>query len=156
MPNWNGPQQDSSASDGGDPFTKGAKDADEGVKLSVQATSFRPNGHRPAPISFLNRNSEADEGPVVVSSSILPSGPKKDKGKGRAVQEPIGTRGENVSPGRVYYTTDVGPNVVCPGGHYIKIEHVSVKELSQSLEALYGKVSTHAPHLILSAFSSCS
>ena len=149
VPNWKGPEQDGgSTAANGDPFEKNSTKANHGVKLSGGANSFNPSASKPAPISFLNRNSEADDGPVIVSSTFNNANTGTlDKGKGKAVQEPIGTRGENFSPTRrFFFTTDVGPHVVSPGGHYIKIENVDRRELDPTLKILYANVRTRTNH----------
>ena len=144
-PNWKGPQQNGGkATTNGDPFNVKSTKADHAAKLSGGAAAFMPGPVKPAPISFLNRDSTADdaEGPVIVSSDLPPPS-KPDKGKGKAVQQPIGTRGANFSPTRprAIFTTDVGPDVLVPGGHYIKIANAPVRQIDWTFDCLYRFVS---------------
>ena len=122
------------------------------MTLSAAASSFKPGPLRSAPIAFLNRDSEVDvkdepkSAPVIVDSNSArsPVGDEagRDKGKGKAPQQPIGTAGTN-SPTRprVHFTTDVGPQVNCPGCHYIKIENVSPRDIDICFKELYSEVS---------------
>lgn len=122
--------------------------ANHSAKLSVNATTFKP---KPAPISFLNHDSIADDsksddtGPVIVSSVVTPK-TNQTNGKCKTTQEPIGTRGENISPiRRVFFTTDVGPNVTFLGGHYIMIMNVHQRHLAHLLKGLYERVRYTSP-----------
>lgn len=79
----------------------------------------------------------------MIVSSDMPSTIKQDKGKAKATQEPIGTRGANFSPTapRDTFTTDVGPDIIVPGGHYIKVMNIPVSEIGETLEVVYRAVS---------------
>lgn len=124
--------------------------------------SFKPVGSKPAPIAYLNRDSVADDAdsPVIVSSSSAAdtsANAKHDKGKGKAkaTQEPIGTPGAMVSPTRVraVFTTDVGPNVNPPGGHYILICNCPSKDLVGFLEMYYQGVSLLIPIFTITTYA---
>lgn len=122
------------------------------MKLSGDATTFMPSGNRRAPISFLNQDSTPDigneKGPTIVTSPTTPfngnfGGSINGKAKAKPVQQPVGTPGEGVSPTGppVYFTTDVGPGVNAPGGHYIKIDSITAKDIGDGLGGLYETVS---------------
>ena len=142
VPNWKGPVQDIGATGvNGDPFEKQSK-VGHSHKLSGGAASFKPT-----PIEFLNRGSTADnDQPVIVSSSSSYTSPdtnaKREKGKGRATQEPIGTRGLNTSPngGFVSFTSDAAE-----GGHYVKLVNMPSKNMLDTLRKLYQDVSRSHP-----------
>lgn len=132
----------------GGPSNSRATQANHSAKLSVNATAFNPKP-KATPMSYLNSGSSADDskpddnGPLIVSSDVASKPSHSNgKGKGKAIQEPIGTRGENFSPTRkVFFTTDVGPGVTTPGGHYIKIVNIRGPEISHLLAPLYSNVS---------------
>ncbi|KAK4548448.1 hypothetical protein LTR36_009358 [Oleoguttula mirabilis] len=110
-------------------------------KLHPGAHVFKPTGPKlaPTPIRILNRDSTPDEQPTIVTSSMSPA-TKSDEAKGKTAtaQQPIGTRSGNMTPPRprVFFTTDVGPEVPFLGGHYIKIENISRGELNGTFAAL--------------------
>ncbi|KAK3715367.1 hypothetical protein LTR37_007095 [Vermiconidia calcicola] len=139
-PDWKGPEQDGGITVTDDPFEKSQKNGAQGPKLSGGAHKFQPDGSsKKAPIDFLNRDSEADddgEKPMIVCSARKDSASQPDKGKGKAVQEPIGTRGVAFSPDRprIHFTTDVGKDSKPPGGHYIKVENLLSKNVAQTLQ----------------------
>lgn len=117
-------------------------------KLHAGAHVFNPTGPKPAPvpIRILNRDSTADEQPTIVTSptpAVTTSNKTNGKGNAATAQQPIGTRNGNITPPRprVYFTTDVGPDVPFQGGHYIKIENISKKELENTLNTLSDDVS---------------
>jgi hypothetical protein len=120
--------------------------ANGGVKLNGDAHSFKPgNGNgKTAPIAWLNRGSEAMTEPLIVG----PDAAKTNKMNGAKLtintQLPIGTRSGNASPvARIYFTTDIGPDVKSPGGHYLKISVRlnSTKDLESVLHDLHLGVS---------------
>ena len=122
----------------GDPFKKGASTSEDLAKLSGDASTFKP---KPAPIAFLNHDSTADEQPLIVSSNLA-NYVKPDKGKAKAAQEPIGTRGANFSPSRhTFFSTDMGPDVPFQGGHYVKIEGVAKYDIESTYKTLVDQVS---------------
>lgn len=139
--------------DGNHAMASSVQEEDHTATLSAGATTFLPYTSKPvkttpAPISYLNHDSTADEagigGPVIVSSQIVaPTAVMQDKAKGKASQEPIGTRGANFSPSRprTFFTTDVGPHVVMPGSHYVKITNIPQEELSKVLLHMHVNVS---------------
>lgn len=139
----------------GGPSNTQATHAKHGAKLSINATAFNPK-EKATPISYLNRGSSADDidgkpddnkpddsGPLIVSSDVTSKANcSNGKGKGKAVQEPIGTWGENFSPSRkVFFTTDVGPGVATPGGHYIKITNIRAADIPELMKPLHMNVS---------------
>ena len=117
--------------------------------MSGGATTFKPTVTKQPPISYLNRGSTADDQPVIVSSTKVNTDAtvKSDKGNGMEAQQPIGTRGEQFSPSRprVYFTTDVGPDIISPGGHYMKVDNVMGPDLDATLKVLYDDVSCQSP-----------
>ena len=96
---------------------------------------------------MLNRNSEADDGPLIVSSDTPATTQQNgSNGKGKAAQGTIGDRDptqKNFSPTRekVHWTTDVGPMAAPPGGHYLKIPNVPAKSWINASNALNEHVS---------------
>ena len=101
-----------------DPFVAGANE--NGAQLSGEAKSWTL-GPVPAPKS----DSDAGSASLAVGTSKL--GPEKS----------------NTSPPRPRptFTTDVGPGVNVPGGHYLKVIFLSVTDLSDTLKPLYEDVS---------------
>ena len=89
---------------------------------------------------FLNRGTTPDDdaGPTIVRS---PTGPVD--GNATAVQQPVGTHNGNVTPvgPPVFFTTDVGPGAIVPGGHYIRIDGITRQDIDDGLKTLYEKVS---------------
>lgn len=132
--------------------------ARNGGALSGSATWFKPD-NVPAPITFLNHGSSADDasGIVVTPAAGSATTNRRPKGKGKAIaiQQPIGTRGDNYSPIRphVSFTTDVGPNSNVPGGHYLKIDKVTGKQVHNFMQMMNTAVSfdpLHPSHLLRS------
>ncbi|KAK5108294.1 hypothetical protein LTR62_008609 [Meristemomyces frigidus] len=80
------------------------------------------------PIAALNHHSEPEmREPCIVSSTkeAEPKSDKSDKAKGNAAtQQPIGTRGANLTPIQppVFFTTDIGPGIPFQGGHYVQVK----------------------------------
>lgn len=119
-------QQDDAAADG-------KFGANNRAKLSAGANIFKPKTVKqaPTPIRILNHASTADDQPTIVMSPTPATTGDGAKSK-TGIQQPIGTRTGTKSPPRprVFFTTDVGPDVEFQGGHYIKIENVLKTELS--------------------------
>ncbi|KAI6974374.1 hypothetical protein KC329_g11943, partial [Hortaea werneckii] len=117
-----------------DPF-KGTMAPNSGAKLSAGAQAFKPNGKSaPTPIKILNRDSTADDHPVIVTSPMPATNGSVDGGSNnaqKAAQQPIGTRNGKVSPSRplIFFTTDIGENVPFQGGHYVKVDNISKSDL---------------------------
>ena len=144
MPSWNGPQQAGGiTASNGDPFTHGA--SENGSKLNGKAVSFNPvlSSGPAGPISYLNDGSEATTGPVIVSSTPNSYSATRPNGQGKAVQKPVGTPVEHAKPKRAktIFSTDVGPNITVPGGHYMKMEHLPTTDVEHTLKKLCEDVS---------------
>lgn len=95
---------------------------------------FQPGG---STMQLLSRNSFADDQPLIVSSDMM----KPVNGKGKGIQEPIGTGGK-ASPTRekIIFTTDAAPGVCFPG-HYMKIDNMPVQQLREITNDLHLRVS---------------
>lgn len=124
----------------GDPFVNGAPR--EYSKLNGEAVVFSPGLTGPATghagqVSNMIEAEDADDGPVIVSSdgrSFTARRPAK------RLLDTIGPRA--MLPRRSFnFTTDTGPGVDVPGGHYIRIDFQSPSELEKTLKALYERVS---------------
>ncbi|KAI7220140.1 hypothetical protein KC333_g2506 [Hortaea werneckii] len=117
-----------------DPF-KGTMAPNSSAKLSAGAQAFKPNGKTaPTPIKILNRDSTADDHPVIVTSPMPTTNGSVDGGSNngqKAAQQPIGTRNGKVSPSRplIFFTTDIGENVPFQGGHYVKVDNITKTDL---------------------------
>ncbi|KAK5713077.1 hypothetical protein LTR15_011438 [Elasticomyces elasticus] len=115
------------------------------TRLSADASTFRPSSGMPAPISLLNRHSEADTTehvaapchPVIVSSTVATNTNGGEQVRTN-VQQPIGTRSttDTPPPATVYFTTDVGPEVEFQGGHYIRLDNLTKEDLTNWLEIM--------------------
>ena len=127
----------------GDPFVYGS--AKQGPKLNGKAVSFSPVSPSglTSPISHLNYKSDADDGPLIVSSDGTSYPANRLNGPGKAVQKPVGTRGEQATPKRAkkIFSTDTGPNIKLPGGHYMKIENLAAADVTRTLKVLGEEVS---------------
>ena len=142
FPSWKGPPSDKSHMGSGDPFGGGVSliQPNSGIKLSPGAPDFEPAGpsstalvHKPSQLSILNRYSDVD-GPVIVESAA--------EANGKTPQQPIGTRTSSYSPPKkVFFTTDMGPDVPFLGGHYMKVDRVSAPEFQNGMSALFDDVS---------------
>ena len=117
------------------------------AKLSAGAQAFKPNGKTaPTPIKILNRDSTADDHPVIVTSPMPATNGGVDGGSNnaqKAAQQPIGTRNGKVSPSRplIFFTTDIGENVPFQGGHYVKVDNISKADLDVTFRYLNEDVS---------------
>lgn len=117
------------------------------AKLSAGAQAFKPNGKTaPTPIKILNRDSTADDYPVIVTSPMPATNGSVDGGSNngqKAAQQPIGTRNGKVSPSRplIFFTTDIGENVPFQGGHYVKVDNITKADLDITFRYLNEDVS---------------
>ena len=124
----------------GDPFINGT--AKDGAKLSGKAVSFAPG-----PITYLNDHSEADAAPTICSPNPALCTKKRTAQPAQTVQLPVGTPGVKTTPKRprVVFTTDVGPHVTVPGGHYMMIENMAAVDYDAVMERLCDDVCSPAP-----------
>lgn len=136
MPSWNGPEQSAgSSAANGDPFT---------TRLDHRAVHFNPSstsGHF-GRLSELNGNSEADHGPVIVSSTGPSFSGRHPKGQTKTTQLPVGTPASKsvITRPPVTFSTDVGPGIAVPGGHYMKIDDFPRGEIDGILKKLCEEV----------------
>ena len=112
-------------------------------KLNGKAVSFSPvpSSGPEGPISYLNDGSKATTGPVIVSSTKNAASAIRQNGPGEAVQHPVGTP----KRAKTVFSTDVGPNITVPGGHYMKMESLAAAEAEHTLKTLCEDVSWRSP-----------
>jgi hypothetical protein len=101
--------------------------------LSGKAASFAPG-----PISYLNDRSGVDATPTICSPNPDLCTGKRPASQAKTVQLPIGTPGVKATPTRPRrtFTTDVGPHVTVPGGHYLKIDNMAAADYDTVMKRL--------------------
>lgn len=97
-------------------FLNGADGPTDAIKKSVPQESKKLT-----PMDFLLRGSEADDGPIT--------------------QHPVGTLTGRVSPARITFSTDTGPNAKWIGGHYVRVSGIKEHDRDEIMRKIAGHVS---------------
>ena len=85
-------------------------------------------------------NADAATGPIIVSSDGAAYPVKRPTAPGKAAGRAKSPKPTRYRPD-FSFTTDIGPTVSIPGGHYVKCEFQSPSVAEKALKLLYKQVS---------------